>query len=89
MFSSSRLNQRIADLRSQGLPTNAVELNAYYAVPPDVTDTTELWVAATTAVKNAGIEQRTAKIPIVGLGPDAGSGAGSGVGGTGNLPNLS
>ncbi len=69
MFSSSRLNQRIADLRSQGLPTNAVELNAYYSVPPDVTDTTELWIAATTAVKNAGIEQRAAKIPIVGLGP--------------------
>lgn len=69
MFSSSRLNQRIADLRSQGLPTNAVELNAYYSVPPDVTDTTELWIAATTAVKDAGIGQRAAKIPIVGLGP--------------------
>ncbi len=69
MFSSSRLNQRLADLRSRGLPTNAVELNAYYSVPPDVTDTTELWIAATTAVKNAGIEQRAAKIPIVGLGP--------------------
>ena len=69
MFSSSRLNQKITDLRSQGLPTNAVELNAYYSVPPDVTDTTELWIAATTAVKNAGIEQRAAKIPIVGLGP--------------------
>ena len=69
IFSSSRLNQRIAELRSQGLPTNAVELNAYYSVPPDVTDTSELWIAATTAVKNAGIEQRVAKIPIVGLGP--------------------
>ena len=69
MFSSSRLNQKIADLRSQGLPTNAEELNAYYSVPPDVTDTTELWSAATTAVKNAGIDQRAAKIPIVGLGP--------------------
>ena len=69
MYSSSRLNQRIAELRSQGLPTNAVELNAYYSVPPDVTDTTELWIAATTAVKNAGISQRAVKIPIVGLGP--------------------
>ncbi len=69
MFSSSRLNQKITDLRSQGLPTNAVELNAYYSVPPDVTDTSELWISATTAVKNAGIEQRAAKIPIVGLGP--------------------
>ena len=27
MFSSSRLNQRIADLRSRGLPTDAAELN--------------------------------------------------------------
>lgn len=69
IFSSSRLNQRIANLRSRGLPTNTVELNDYYSVPPDVTDTTELWVAATTAVKNAGIEQRAAKIPIVGMGP--------------------
>ena len=68
IFSSSRLNQRIANLRSRGLPTNTVELNDYYSVPPDVTDTTELWIAATTAVKNAGIEQRAAKIPIVGLG---------------------
>ena len=69
MFSSSRLNQKIADLRSQGLPTNAEELNAYYSVPQDVTDTTELWIAATAAVKNAGIDQRVAKIPIVGSGP--------------------
>ena len=69
MFSSSRLHQKIAALRSQGLPTNAVELNAYYSVPPDVTDTSELWIAATTAVKNAGIDQRAAKIPIVGSGP--------------------
>lgn len=69
LFSSSRLNQKIAELRSQGLPTNAAELNAYYSVPPDAADTTELWVAATTAMKNAGIAQRAAKIPIVGMGP--------------------
>ena len=36
LFSSSRLNQQLADLRSRGLPTNGAELNAYYVVPSDV-----------------------------------------------------
>jgi hypothetical protein len=44
---SSRLERQLADLRSRGLPTNGEELNAWYAVPADVSDTTELWTAAT------------------------------------------
>ena len=68
-FGSSQLDQELAELRSQGLPTNAVELNAYYSVPQNVTDTTELWTAAIAAVTNAGIDQRAAAIPIVGMGP--------------------
>ena len=69
LFRTPELNQKIAELRSQGLPTNAAELNDWYAVPPDVADTTVLWVAATTAVMDAKIDQRAAKIPIVGKGP--------------------
>lgn len=76
LFSPSQLDQQIAELQSQGLPTNAAELNAYYAVPADVTDTTQLWSAATTVIRNAGIAQRAKAIPIVGMGatpvPDPG-----------------
>ncbi|MEJ7595977.1 MAG: hypothetical protein WKF77_31085 [Planctomycetaceae bacterium] len=69
LFGTSQLDREIAALRSQGLPTNTSELNAYYSVPPDVTDTTEFWTAATTAVSAAGIDKRAAAIPIVGMGP--------------------
>lgn len=47
LFGTSRLDQQLADLRSRGLPTNGEELNAWYTVPADVSDTTELWTAAT------------------------------------------
>ena len=66
---SSRLNRQLADLRSRGLPTNGEELNAYYAVPSDVSDTTELWTAATRAIANANINSRVQGIPIIGQGP--------------------
>ena len=69
LFGTSQLDREIAALRSQGLPTNTTELNSYYSVPPDLADTTDLWTAATAAVKAAGIDQRAAAIPIVGMGP--------------------
>ncbi len=68
-LSSSQLDEKLEALRSQGLPTSAEELNAYYSVLPDGADATEQWITATTAVQDAGIGQRAAKIPIVGLGP--------------------
>ncbi len=66
LFRTSELNQKIAELRSQGLPTNAVELNDWYAVPTDVADTTGLWLAATTAATNAESDPRTAMIDFTG-----------------------
>ncbi len=69
LLSPSQLDQQIAELRSRGLPTNAAELNAYYAVPSDVADTTQLWTAATTAIRNARIDQRAKALPVVGTGP--------------------
>ncbi|MEZ6034661.1 MAG: hypothetical protein R3C17_16325 [Planctomycetaceae bacterium] len=69
LFRTSELNLKIAELRSQGLPTSAVELNDWYAVPPDVADTTGLWLAATTAVTNAEMDPRTTIMPFVGKGP--------------------
>ena len=69
LSSSSRLNQQLVELRSRGLPTNGAELNAYYAVPPDVRDTTEQWTVAINAVVVANIGSKTQGIPIVGDGP--------------------
>ena len=69
LFDTSALDKELAALRSQGLPTNATELNAFYSVPAGVTDTTELWNAAVSAVTAANISQRAAKLPVVGTGP--------------------
>lgn len=68
LFLPTGLEQRIADLRSQGLPTNGTELNSWYAVPAGVADTTILWTAATTAYKNASFDNRVMEIPIAGRG---------------------
>jgi|GEM_PF-582077 len=62
LFGTSQLDREIAALRSQGLPTNTSDLNAYYSIPPDVADTTDLWTAATAAVSAAGIYQRADKM---------------------------
>lgn len=69
LLTQSKRQQAYSQLRSQGLPTNAAELDKYYAVPAGTDDTTELWMKATTAVAAAPIEQQGAKLPIVGNGP--------------------
>jgi hypothetical protein len=69
LFSPTQFEQEIAALRAEGLPTNAVELNGYYSVPSGVTDTTELWTAATAAIRSARIDHRGKTIPIIGTGP--------------------
>lgn len=69
LSSSSRLNQQLADLRSRGLPTNGAELNAYYAVPSNVRDTTEQWTVAINGVVVANIGSKAQGIPFVGEGP--------------------
>jgi hypothetical protein len=61
---SSRLNRQLADLRSRGLPTNGEELNAWYTVPADVSDTTELWTAATRTIDTSRINKRALGIPL-------------------------
>ncbi len=69
LFDTSALDQELATLRSQGLPTNATELNAFYSVPAGVADTTELWTAAVSAVTAANINQHASQLPVVGTGP--------------------
>lgn len=69
LLTPSKLQQKYSLLRAQGLPTNAAELDKYYAVPAGTNDTTELWTEAAAAVTAAKIEQRAAKLPIVGMGP--------------------
>jgi hypothetical protein len=70
VYSSIRLNQQLTDLRSRGLPTNGEELNAWYAVPADGTDTTALWTAATKASADAKLYSRAKGIPLVGDLPE-------------------
>ncbi|RLS73324.1 MAG: hypothetical protein DWI00_10640 [Planctomycetota bacterium] len=70
VYSDLRLNQQLADLKSRGLPTNGEELNAWYAVPPDVQDTTEQWMAATSAIAKVDIYARGKGLPFVGDGPE-------------------
>jgi len=69
LLAPSKLQQAYAELRIQGLPTNAAELDKYYAVPAGTNDTTELWTQAAATVAAAKIEQRAAKLPVVGMGP--------------------
>jgi len=69
IFGPSQLKQELAALQEEGLPTNAVELNAYYGVPSGVADTTKLWTAATAAVRDAKISERARGLPIVGMAP--------------------
>ena len=38
------LEEKLAALRAEGLPTNAAELAEYYNVPAGVPDTTDVWV---------------------------------------------
>ncbi len=64
LSSFSRLNQQLADLRSRGLPTNGEELNAWYTVPADVRDTTDLWIAATRANDTSRINTKAADMPL-------------------------
>ena len=66
---TARLSAELAALKAQGLPTTAAEVNDFYRVPDGVPDTTELWVAANTAVKSANLNTRGADLPIVGTGP--------------------
>lgn len=69
LLTQMKRQQAYSQLRAQGLPTNAMELDKYYRVPAGTDDTTELWMQAATAVASAPIEQNGAKLPIVGTGP--------------------
>lgn len=68
-FNPWSLSRQLAALRSQGLPTNADELNDYYAVPDGVTDTTALWLAAIQAAEAADLYNNGNALPIVGANP--------------------
>ena len=64
LFRTSRLERQLADLRSRGLPTNGEELNAWYAVPSDVRDTTDLWIAATRAIDTLKTDKKAVGVPL-------------------------
>ena len=68
--STNRLNQRLAELRSQGMPASAEELNDFYQIPDGVADSTGLWMdalAASESLKSVDIDQQMA-LPFIGKG---------------------
>lgn len=68
LFGTSRLERQLADLRSRSLPTNGEELNAWYTVPADLSDTTTLWTAATRTIETSRINKRALGIPLFAKG---------------------
>jgi hypothetical protein len=65
----SSLDSQLAELRAEGLPTTAREINDFYVVPDDVTDTTDLWIAAINAAQAASTSPSIKTLPIIGQGP--------------------
>lgn len=67
-YQESQLHARLEELRAQGLPTTGEELNAFYAVPAGVADSTELWIKAIHAGKLTATPGF--KLPLPFVGPD-------------------
>ena len=65
------VRQQLADLRSQGMPTSAAEVDDFYRVPDGEADTTELWTKAIDAATSLESHQavRDGGLPILGTGP--------------------
>lgn len=63
------LQARLATLKAKGQPTTASEVNAYYAVPKGVTDSTALWTNAIIFVEAANLSARGNSLPYLGEGP--------------------
>ncbi len=67
-YSASRVRRMLADLRAAGLPTNAVELEAYYALPPEATNTAPLWMEAVAELSQEDYQTVAGELLIVGTG---------------------
>lgn len=65
-FHRSRLQAELSRLRSEGMPTNIVELETFYKVSPGMTDSTALWTAAVEAVQQANLSIRGKDLPVIG-----------------------
>ncbi|MEZ6062626.1 MAG: hypothetical protein R3C19_19965 [Planctomycetaceae bacterium] len=63
----SAVNRQLEELRRQGLPTAASEVNDFYRVPDGEIDTTKLWVEAIDGVSAANLERIAKDLPIIGL----------------------
>lgn len=65
-LSSRGVQHRLAEMRAQGLPTTASEVNAYYAVPAGVADCTQAWIAAGKSAEAAVTSEAASILPIIG-----------------------
>ncbi|NQT17529.1 MAG: hypothetical protein HQ582_32540 [Planctomycetes bacterium] len=63
---SSRVAAELAQIREAGEPASAVELAEYYQLPPNVEDTTELWLDATHRLNTMAFAIDARELPIVG-----------------------
>lgn len=68
-YGLTALDSDLAALRAQGMPATVREVNAFYVVPSDVADTTELWVHAIDSVRLANLSVRGNTLPLIGNGP--------------------
>lgn len=68
--STNRLNQRLAELRSQGIPASANDVDDFYQIPDGVADSTGLWMDALQAsegLESLDIDQQMV-LPFIGNG---------------------
>lgn len=63
---TAQLEAQFDALRAQGLPVTSADLDDFYSIPLNADDTTELWVAAITAVEAAEVGKRGRDLPFVG-----------------------
>lgn len=67
---TSAVTTKVMQLKQAGMPTNGSELNAFYVVPKDATDTTKLWVSACAIVRTPDFMDKVGSLPILGSGAD-------------------
>ncbi|QDT46852.1 hypothetical protein Pan258_08720 [Symmachiella dynata] len=65
------LEEKLAALRAEGMPTNAAELADFYKVPAGVPDTTDVWVGIIENIPSpySAQSEPMEHLPIIGEGP--------------------
>ena len=65
---AQRVEEELAKIRAAGEPVTPEELNAFYRVPKESADCTDLWLDAIAPFHGEAYEEAYGELPIVGLG---------------------